>query len=161
MSQGNSHDIKVLKGLATGLSESADGYNDAALEIGDERYAHWFRERSAERRHMAETLRAEVIQRGGTQEEDASILAKAQRAFSDIKQALLRNDASVIDTVEGYEQGLKARFQSALEDQDISATTRETIRRAQDQILSIQDQLGALKRSLDSQRDADNPLYPQ
>ncbi|WP_409019263.1 PA2169 family four-helix-bundle protein [Brevundimonas vesicularis] len=161
MAQANSHDVKVLRDLAQHLSDSASGYHDAAEEAQNTRYGPWFEARAAERRAMAQNLRVEVTQRGGRLEEDGSILAKAQRAFTDIKHALLRRDASVIDAVESSEDGLKTRFQSAIDDQSLSATTRETIRRCHAQILAVHDQMSALKHGLESQRDADNPLYPR
>ena len=113
---GNSHDIKVLNGLVEGLIDSADGYHEAAVETADAAYRTWFEARAAERRRLAEEFKAAVRERGGSPEEDGSILAKAQRAFMDVKHALLRNDASVIDTVEGGEDQLKARFERALAD---------------------------------------------
>ena len=67
----------------------------------------------------------------------------------DVKHALLRNDASVIDTVEGGEDQLKARFERALADSELSATTKETVRRAYGEVRAGHDQLSALKHSLD------------
>jgi len=146
---GNSHDIKVLNGLVEGLIDSADGYHEAAVETADAAYRTWFEARAAERRRLAEEFKAAVRERGGSPEEDGSILAKAQRAFMDVKHALLRNDASVIDTVEGGEDQLKARFERALADSELSATTKETVRRAYGEVRAGHDQLSALKHSLD------------
>lgn len=161
MSAGNSHDIKVLNGLVEGLIDSADGYGEAALETTAQGYRGWFEARAAERRDLAEAFKAAVRERGGSPEEDGSILAKAQRAFMDVKAALLRNDASVIGSVESGEDHLKARFERALADDALSATTRETVRRAYAQVKAGHDQMSALKHSLEGQRDADNPLFPK
>lgn len=161
MSTANGHDIKVLNGLVEGLIDSADGYREAAAETADIRYKSWFEARSLERRGLAEAFKTEVRQRGGSPEEDGSILAKAHRAFMDIKHALLRDDASVVGSVEAGEDQLKARFERALADEALSATTRETIRRAYAEVKAGHDQMSALKHSLEGQHDAENPLYPQ
>ena len=145
---GNSHDIKVLNGLVEGLVDSADGYHQAAVETADGPYRTWFEARAAERRRLAETFKAAVRDRGGSPEEDASILAKAQRAFMDVKHALLRNDASVLGTVETGEEQLTARFERALADEGLSATTKETIRRAYADVQQGREQLSVLKRGL-------------
>ncbi|WP_392354827.1 PA2169 family four-helix-bundle protein [Brevundimonas sp. LF-1] len=87
-------------------------------------------------------------ERGGSPEEDRSILSKAQRAFSDISHALLRNEVSMIDTVERGEDQLKSRFERALADEALSATTKESIRRAYGEVCAGSDQLSALKHSL-------------
>lgn len=154
---GNSHDIKVLNGLVEGVIDSADGYHEAAVEAADEAYRIWFEARAGERRRLAEALKAAVRERGGSPEEDRSILAKAQRAFRDVSHALLRSEVSMIDTVENGEDQLKARFERALADDALSATTRETIRRAYGEVQQGYDQMSGLRRSLDARRDADDP----
>lgn len=161
MSSPNSHDIKVLNGLAEGLIDSADGYAEAAAETEDARYRDLFVRRSDERRRIASELQAAVRGMGGQPEDEGSILAKAQRAFMDIKHALIRDDASVIGSVERGETHLQARFDRALKDDALSATTCETIRRAQTALRTGHDEMHVLQRSLEGQHDADNPLYPQ
>ena len=143
---GNSHDIKTLNGLVEGLVDSADGYHQAAVEAADGPYRAWFEAQAAERRRLAEGIKAAVRERGGSPEEDGSILAKAQRAFMDVKHALLRNDASVLGTIESGEEQLTARFERALAEEGLSATTKETIRRTYDEVRSGRGQLSALKQ---------------
>ncbi len=149
---GNSHDIKVLNSLVEGLVDSADGYHEAAVETADGAYRDWFEARASERRRLAEELKAAVRERGGSSDEDGSILAKAQRAFSDISHALLRSEVSMIGTVESGEGQLKSRFERALADDALSATTKESIRRAYGEVCAGCDQLSALKHSLAGDR---------
>ena len=52
------------------------------------------------------------------------------------------------------------QFKTALRDGEISATTRETVRRNYEAVKAGHDQMHALKQSLQSQRDASSPLYP-
>lgn len=161
MSNPNSHDIKVLNGLAEGLIDSADGYAEAAVETADLRYRDLFLRRSEERRQVAADLQTAVRGMGGHPEDEGSILAKAQRAFMDIKHALMRDEASVVGSIESGEAHLQARFDRALSDEALSATTREAIRRAHAAVRTGQDEMHVLRRSLEGRQDADNPLYPQ
>lgn len=161
MNHPNAHDIKVLNGLIETTLDSADGYRQAAEETEEPRYRGLFEQRSAERRQVVDDLSAAVRGLGGDAEPHGSILAKAHRAFLDVKHALLRNDDSVIGSINTGEGVIAERFERALDDRDISATTRETIRRAYASIKAGHDQMEGLKHSLEGQRDASNPLFPQ
>ena len=148
MNAPNSHDIKVLNHLAVGAVDSADGYAEAAAETSDPRYRDLFLRRSEERRRVGADLQAAVRGMGGHPEDEGSILAKAQRAFMDIKHALLRDEAAVVGSIEGGETHLRARFDHALADAALSATTKETIRRAYADVQQGREQLSVLKRGL-------------
>lgn len=160
MSNANRHDIQVLNGLVRTVIDSADGYHDAREKTADAGHGALFTRREAERRIIATALSADVRALGGEPDAEGSILAKAQRAFTDIKHALLRDELSVVGAVESAEDHVRAQFQKALEDSHISATTRETIRRAFDQVRGGED-LHGLRHSLEGQRDAGNRLFPQ
>ena len=109
---------------------------------------------------VVDDLSAAVRGMGGDPEAEGSILAKAHRAFLDVKHALLRNDDSVVGSIENGEGYIAQKFERALHDGQISATTRETVRRNYEAVKAGHDQMHALKHSLQSQRDASNPLYP-
>lgn len=161
MTNANRHDIQVLNGLIRTTIDSADGYREAAAETHEEGYRELFMRRDLERRHLAEELGTSVRSLGGEPDAEGSILAKAQRAFMDVKHALLRDELSVVGIVETAEDHVKAHFEKALEDSHISATTRETIRRAWEQVRDGHDQMRDLKHSLEGQKDAGNRLFPQ
>ncbi|MDZ4364214.1 PA2169 family four-helix-bundle protein [Brevundimonas sp.] len=156
----NTHDIKVLNGLIETTIDSADGYREAATETENPRYRALFEQRSFERKQVATDLQSTVRTLGGDPEDDGSILAKAHRAFLDIKHALLRDEQAVVNSVENGEDFIKAKFETALEDSDVSATTRETIRRAYASVRSGHDQMRDLKHSLEGQKDADGSVFP-
>jgi len=160
MSNPNAQDIKVLNGLIETTLDSADGYREAAEQTQDPHYRTLFERRSAERQQVVEDLSAAVRGLGGDPESDGSILAKAHRAFLDVKHALLRDEQAVVNSVENGEDFIKGKFESALEDSAVSATTRETIRRAYVTVKDGHDQMRDLKHSLEGQKDADNRLYP-
>lgn len=161
MPNANHHDVQILNGLIQAVIDSADGYRDAAAEADHEGYRDLFARRDLERRQLADDLGSTVRALSGEPRTDGSILAKAQRAFADIKHALVRDEVTVVGAVEASEDALKAKFERAIEDAQISATTRDTIRRAYDRVRLGHDQMRDLKHSLEGQRDASNRLFPQ
>ncbi len=130
MAVDNTHDIRILNGLLAATQAQADG--DHAVAEGSEEPGHraLFQARERDRRAVADQLRAAVEGMGGEPDHGGSILAKAQRAVQDLKHALRPDQTSGPDDVESGEAALLAKFDRALEDAGVSATTRETIRRA-------------------------------
>lgn len=160
MSSPNHHDIHVLNSLIETTIDSADGYREAAKETDQPNFRTLFEARSFERQQVTADLQGAVRNLGGDPEDDGTILAKAHRAFLDVKHALLRDEQAVVNSVENGEDFIKAKFETALEDSAVSATTRETIRRAYTTVKDGHDQMRDLKHSLEGQKDADNRLYP-
>jgi uncharacterized protein (TIGR02284 family) len=160
MSNANRHDIHVLNTLIQTAIDSADGYREASVEADDPGHRDLFGRRSFERRQVADQLQSTVRALGGDPADNGSVLAKAQRAFADVRHALMRDDASMVGAVESAEDALRARFEKALEDSQISATTRETIRRAFARVSGDGEDIHDLRHSLEGQRDASNPLFP-
>lgn len=153
MSTPNDHDIHVLNGLIETTMDSADGYREAAEETDKARYKTLFEARSFERKQVASDLQGAVRTLGGEPEEDGTVLAKAHRAFLDVKHAVMRDEQAVVNSVENGEDHIKGKFESALEDSKVSATTRETIRRAYATVKDGHDQMRDLKHSLEGQKD--------
>lgn len=160
MSNANRHDIHVLNGLIQTAIDSADGYREASSEADDPGRRDLFGRRSFERRRVAEDLQSTVRALGGDPAAEGSILAKAQRAFADIRHALMRDDLGMVGAVESAEEAVRVRFERALEDSHISATTRETIRRAFARVTGDPEEIHDLRHSLEGQRDADSRLFP-
>lgn len=160
MSTTQDHDIHVLNGLIETTLDSADGYREAAKETEDARYKPMFEARSFERAQVATDLQGSVRSLGGEPEDDGSMLAKAHRAFLDVKHALLRDEQAVVNSVENGEDHIKAKFERALEDSEVSATTKDAIRRAYVSVKSGHDQMRDLKHSLERTDGAD-PVPPR
>ena len=160
MTTSNNHDIHVLNSLIETTLDSADGYREASKETDKANFKTLFERRSFERQQLVSDLQGTVRSLGGEPEDDGSVLAKAHRAFLDVKHALLRDEQAVVNSVENGEDFIKAKFEKALDDSDVSATTRETIRRAYATVKDGHDQMRDLKHSLEGQKDADNRLTP-
>ena len=144
------HDIKVLNSLIETTLDSADGYREAAKETENPNYRTLFEQRSFERQQVASDLQGTVRSLGAEPEDDGSILAKAHRAFLDVKHALLRDEQAVVNSVENGEDFIKAKYETALKDEKLSGPTRQTIQSAYDSVRSGHDQMRDLKHSLEA-----------
>lgn len=140
----NAHDIKVLNGLIEALIDCADGYTEAARETIEPRHSQWLDRRASQHLQLAETLKVAVRERGGSPEDNGSILAKAQRAFSGFKQALLGNHDSIYTLTHSAEAHVRERFENAAADTALSVTTRDIVRRGLEQPPLSDSQLGDL-----------------
>lgn len=152
-------DIKVLNGLIEGLVDCSDGYREAAAQVSDPRYSQWFSRRADERVALAEALKREVRTRGGTPEDNRSILAKAQRAFAGFAQAVLGNRQSVFGEVMTSEARMKQSLEAARDDASLSASARVIVQSGLEQIAAAESDLAALADYLD-ERPAPPPARP-
>ena len=161
MAIDNRHDIRVLNGLYAATLDNADAYREVADATADPGHKGLYETREAERRTLADDLAGSITTLGGEASQGSGLMAKAQKVVKDVKHALGRDEAATLNEVESGESALLDRFDRALEDTDISATTRETLRRARVHVQRGHDEIGALKSSVQGQKDADSPLYPQ
>lgn len=124
----NEHDIKTLNHLIETTLDSADGYAEAARDAGSEPLIALFRSRSGERRSAASTLQKCVRSLGGKPEDDGTVLASAHRMFVNLRSSLASADnKAVVEEVERGEDHIKAKFESAMNDDDISPSTMAVI----------------------------------
>ena len=158
----NRHDIHVLNTLITATLDSAERLDQIAGDSESTGHGSLFTALATERRDMARALSETVTALGGHPDDaGGSILAKAQRAVMDIGHALIRDEAGLVDAADRGEAALDRRFEAALADERLSATTRETLRRAHAAIHREKTEVHDLRHSLDSQRDLGSGLYPQ
>lgn len=150
MATAAEHDVKVLNSLIETTIDSVDGYEKAAQESRNPEFRRIFEERAFERRRVCDDLRTEVARMGGEVEDDGSVLAKAHRSFLKIRDAITGggDDKQVIDEVERGEDFIKAKFETAMRDDELSAIARESVTRAYDSVKSGHDQISALKHGL-------------
>lgn len=144
-----SHDIRTLNGLIATTIDSVDGYTEAAKDSENPRFSELFNNRAQERREVANGLQSEVSRLGGNAEGDGTILAGTHRAFLNLKSAVTgKDDTAIVNEVERGEDHIKAKFEDALEDGDLSAETRSAIGAAWGSVKSGHDEMRNLKHSL-------------
>lgn len=145
----NDHDIKVLNGLIETTIDSAEGYAEAAKDADNTRYSAAFIQRASERRQVVTELSSEVRKLGGTPEDDGTVLASIHRKFVELKAKMSsKDDTAIVDEVERGEDHIKAKYEDALKDTEISAPTRALIDKAYGPVKSGHDQMRDLKHAL-------------
>jgi uncharacterized protein (TIGR02284 family) len=151
MSTINKHHIDVLNDLIATTLDSAEGYKEAAVDAKSAHFKSLFEKRAMHRRQMTADLKVEVRGLGGKPEDDGTVLAAAHRMFLSLKTSLGGSDQSVIDEVERGEDHIKAKFESALQKENLPAPIKATIAKAYASVKSDHDQMRDLKHQLESQ----------
>ena len=146
----NSHDISTLNSLIETTIDSADGYEEAAKDAGSSRFGPLFTSRAAERRGVTADLQRAVTSLGGTPEDDGTILAGAHRVFVNLKSMVTGQDEkALINEVEAGEDHIKAKFEDALRDKDISPAARGAIEQAYASVKAGHDEMRDIKHSME------------
>lgn len=144
-----SHDISVLNGLTTTTLDSMKGYEDAAKDAENTQFATLFADFARDRGAVVVVLQAEVKRLGGEPETGSSFLAAAHRTFLDLKQAFTSNtDKAIVNEVERGEDHIKAKFESAIQDERLSPESLAVVRDAYTSVRAGHDKMSALKHSI-------------
>lgn len=140
------HDIDVLNTLIETTLDSADGYSQAAENAKQSGYKDVFIRWAGDRRQVVTQLQGQVRRLGGTPEDDGSILAAGHRMFLKLRDSVTGNDQSVIDEVERGEDFIKAKYEAALKDEELSSEVRNAVVQAYASVKTGHDQARDLKR---------------
>ena len=148
-------EVSTLNTLIATLIDSITGYEDAASNSEAGRFQQLFRERANERQQVVEELRAEVRRLGGNPEDDGSFMGKTHQRFLDLKSAITgRDDQAIINEVEHGEDYLKEKFETALNDGDLSGESRAVVERCYQSVRSGHDQMSRLKHGMEADTQA-------
>ncbi|MET0499589.1 MAG: PA2169 family four-helix-bundle protein [Steroidobacteraceae bacterium] len=142
------HDIKVLNSLIETTLDSADGYREAAEKTEVSSHRELFQRWASDRRQVVTDLQGQVRTLGGKPDEDGSILAATHRVFLSIRDSVTKGDDSVVDEVERGEDFIKAKYETALKDDELSASVRNIVVRAYSSVKAGHDQARDLKRTV-------------
>jgi len=150
MDSTNHHAVKVLNSLIETTLDSAKGYEEAAENAADTQLRTLFEERSRRRLDLTRQLQQEVRTFGGDPENEQSMLGKAHNKFVDLKTALTGgpNDKAVVDEVERGEDVIKAKFEKAMQDEELPSNARQAVTQAYASIKSDHDEISRLKHSM-------------
>jgi uncharacterized protein (TIGR02284 family) len=147
----NNDQISTLNGLIETTLDSITGYEDSAQNIDNERLREIFRQRANERQQVVSDLREEVRRLGGEPEESGSFLGKAHQRFEDLKAAITgRDEKAIVNEVERGEDYIKAKFEAALNSEDLGAEARQVVERAYQSVRAGHDQISQLKHGMES-----------
>jgi uncharacterized protein (TIGR02284 family) len=145
----NAHDVTVLNTLITTTIDSANGFERSAEDADVARFAQMFREFAQERRQIVGRLQDRVRTLGGTPNDDGSLKADLHRRWVDLRDAISGGgDKEIIEEVERGENYLKAKYDTALQDTQLSPDTLTLIREAYQSVRAGHDRASALKHSM-------------
>jgi len=147
----NDHDIDVLNSLITTTIDSAAGFERSAEDADSGRFAILFHDFGAERRQVVAQLQETVRTLGGTPNDDGSLKADLHRRWVDLRAAISGDgaDEAVIQEVERGEDYLKAKYEAALKDDDLTPAAREAVRKAYESVRAGHDTASALKHRME------------
>lgn len=149
MTSSNTKDVGVLNTLIATLLDSVDGYQKSAGDIDNQALADKFNARARERQSAVTKLQAAVAAAGGNPEDDGTLLGGAHRVFQSLKEAVTgRDDKAIVAEIERGEDYLKAKFETALAEVDLSPTARAAADDAWQSVRAGHDEMSALKHSM-------------
>jgi len=144
-----SHDTATLNDLIATTFDSVDGYTEAAKNSESDRFIAMFNARALERKAVLATMRAEVTRLGGKPEEDGTMLGSAHRVFLNLKAAVIgRDEQAIIAEVEQGEDHIKAKFEDAMADTELSPGVIHMIRECYTSVKQGHDQMRDLKLAM-------------
>jgi uncharacterized protein (TIGR02284 family) len=147
----NSDDKTTLNTLLATLTDSINGYRDAAENVGNGTFRELFLQSADERSRVAEDLRAEVRRLGGDPNDDGSFMGKTHQVFLDLKSAITgRDDKAIINEVERGEDYLKEKFETALESDSLTGESRTVVERAFASVRQGHDRVSQIKHGLEA-----------
>jgi uncharacterized protein (TIGR02284 family) len=143
-------DTATLNTLIGTLIDSIDGYQKAAADTTNARFAEMFSARARERQHAVTALQAAVARLGGNPEDDGTVAGSVHRGWINLKEAVLgRDDEAIVNEVERGEDYLKAKFQAARDNVDLPAEARAAVDEAWASVRAGHDEMSALKHAID------------
>lgn len=146
------HDISTLNSLIATTIDSVDGYTEAAKGSQSGRFGALFTSRASERRQVASRLQQEVTRLGGKPEDDGTALAGAHRVFLNLKSMVTGQDEkAIINEVEAGEDHIKAKFEDAIRDTEVSPAVRAIIEEAYVSVKDGHDEMRDLKHAMERQ----------
>ena len=149
------HDVKVLNGLIATTIDSVDAYRAAAADAETDRFKSIFINRANEREDLVLEFQTRVRELGGEPGDDGSLLAGAQRFFMSLREAVASSsEDAIIAEVERAEDHIKAKYEKALTDADLTSETRNVIQQCFASVKDGHDQMRDLKHGI---ANAPNP----
>lgn len=141
----------TLNTLIATLLDSVEGYEKSAGDAENPHLAGLFTARARERREAVTGLQAAVAAEGGNPEDDGSILGGIHRAFETLREAVsTKDDQAIVAEVERGEDYLKAKFEAARENADLSTQGRAAVDAAWTSVKAGHDEMSRLKHTLEA-----------
>ncbi len=143
-------DTGTLNTLIGTLLDSVEGYQKAAADTTNTRYAEMFNSRARERQQAANKLQAAVARLGGDPADDGTTAGAVHRGWLGLKEAVVgKDDKAIVNEVERGEDYLKAKFETAMQNKDLPAEARSAVDEAWQSVRTGHDEMSQLKHAID------------
>lgn len=142
-------DTTTLNTLIGTLIDSIEGYQKAAADTTNQRFAEMFNARAQERQQALTGLQAAVARLGGNPEDDGTTAGAAHRGWINLKEAVLgRDDEAIVNEVERGEDYLKEKFEAAMRHKDLPPEARSAVEQAWQSVRAGHDEMSQLKHAI-------------
>lgn len=142
-------DTTALNTLIGTLLDSIQGYQKAAADTENTRYAEMFNARARERQQAVTKLQAAVARLGGNPEDDSTTAGAMHRGWINLKEAVLgRDDEAIVNSVESGEDYLKGKFETIMNNGDLPAEARMAVDEAWQSVRAGHDEMSQLKHAI-------------
>jgi uncharacterized protein (TIGR02284 family) len=147
----NSHDVTVINTLIATTLDSVKGYADAAENSENAEHRQFFGQMSEERSQVAADLQAHVRSLGGDPRTESSTAGAAHRGWLDLKAAVTgRDEQAIVNEVERGEDYIKEKFETAMDDSELSAGSRGALEKCFASIRKGHDRASQMKHGMES-----------
>ena len=142
-------DTTALNTLIGTLIDSVNGYQKAAADTDNSRFAEMFNARAQERQGAITKLQAVVARLGGNPEDDGTTAGAIHRGWINLKEAVVgRDDEAIVNSVESGEDYLKEKFEAVMNHKDLPAEARTAVEEAYQSVRAGHDQMSQLKHAI-------------
>lgn len=146
----STHDVSTLNTLIATTLDSVEGYTEAAKDTKNANFVTLFTGLAGERRQLVTRLQQEVATLGGESEDDGTVLAGAHRVFLNLKSVVTgHDDKAIINEVEAGEDHIKAKYEDAMGDRELSPAVQTLISSAYDSVKAGHDEIRDIKHSME------------
>lgn len=142
------HDATTLNGLLEAVIDSIDGFEQADTLVDTASFKPIFAEVVAERRKLAGEIEARIREIGEAPDDGGTMLASAHRVLMKLRDAISKGDIAVVDEAERGEDFIKAKFEKAAKDVELSPAVGQFVAAAAVRVTAGHDLIRDLKHSL-------------
>jgi uncharacterized protein (TIGR02284 family) len=122
-------DIMEINDLLAATTDSISAYTDARDNVVASYFTPAFNERIVERQSILTALESEIRRLGGKPDQGGTMRAGANRMVANLKAAVLgRDDKAIIDQIERGEDHIMVKFETAMNNPELSSHAAEVIR---------------------------------
>jgi uncharacterized protein (TIGR02284 family) len=120
----DSKDVEALEALASTLTDSVTGYENAADDVTDPGIKNYLHVKAQERRAIVDEFRSHLRRLGGNADVGGSVSGSVHQTWLSLRSTFQDSTKAAVAEVERGEEYLKERFDKYLQGGELSPDTR-------------------------------------